>query len=119
MLSPIAAKRGLNIFYSYYVNTNSLQSLEVNISRPGKGHYQISGEVLIGIKYKDGSLYVKVVKAAGLTAVHRNGTSNPYIKVYLLPDRSKECKKKTDVKKKTVNPVYKEAFIVSGLKCCH
>ena len=88
----------------------------MNISRSGKGHYQISGEVLIGIKYKDGSLYVKIVKAAGLTAVHRNGTSNPYIKVYLLPDRSKECKKKTDVKKKTINPVYKQVFRVSGLQ---
>ena len=85
----------------------------MNISRSKKGHYQISGEILIGIKYKDESLYLKIIKAAGLTAVHRNGVSNPYVKMYLLPDRSKESKKKTDIKKKTLDPVYKEVFKVN------
>ncbi len=84
----------------------------MNITRSKKGNYQITGEVLIGIKYTGGFLYLKIVKAAGLSAVHRNGTSHPYIKIYLLPDRSKESKKKTEVKYKSLNPVYKEVFKV-------
>lgn len=84
----------------------------MNISRSKKGNYSISGEILIGIKYSSGILYLKIVKASGLTAVHRNGISNPFIKIYLLPDRSKESKKKTEVKYKSLDPVYKEVFKV-------
>ncbi len=88
----------------------------MNITRSKKGNYQISGEVLVGIKYTNGLLYLKIVKAAGLTAVYRNGVSNPYIKLYLLPDRSKDSKKKTEVKPKSLNPVYKEVFKVSYIR---
>ena len=35
---------------------------------------------------------------------------DPYIKLYLLPDRSKKSKKKSDAKKDTVEPVYNEVF---------
>lgn len=35
-----------------------------------------------------------------------------YVKMYLLPDKSKHSKRKTAVKKKTVNPVYDETFRV-------
>ncbi len=35
---------------------------------------------------------------------------DPYIKLYLLPDRSKRSKKKSDAKKDTVDPVYNEVF---------
>lgn len=88
----------------------------MNISRPKKGHYKITGEILIGIKYIEGFLYLKVIKASGLTAVHRNGVSNPYVKTYLLPDRSKESKKKTVVKRGTLDPVYKEVFKVRHIQ---
>ena len=33
---------------------------------------------------------------------------DPYVKVYLLPDRSKDSKRKTDVIKDDCNPVYDE-----------
>lgn len=35
-----------------------------------------------------------------------------YVKTYLLPDKSAESKRKTTVKKKTLNPVYDETFRV-------
>jgi Ca2+-dependent lipid-binding protein len=36
-----------------------------------------------------------------------------YVKVYLLPDKSKSGKRKTKVKKHTVNPIFDEILKVS------
>ena len=72
----------------------------------GKGDYDITGEVSFGISYKDGHLLVHIDRARGLAAADSNGLSDPYIKTYLLPDKSKHSKKKTDVKRRTLNPVY-------------
>lgn len=37
------------------------------------------------------------------------GTSDPYVKVFLLPDKKK--KYDTKVHKKTLNPVFNETFV--------
>ena len=37
-----------------------------------------------------------------------------YVKVYLLPDRSKAGKRKTKVKKHTLNPLFEEILKVSS-----
>lgn len=37
-----------------------------------------------------------------------SGTSDPYVKVYLLPDKKK--KHETKVHRKTLNPVFNETF---------
>ena len=37
-----------------------------------------------------------------------------YVKVYLLPDKSKSGKRKTKVKKHTLNPVFDEILKVSS-----
>ena len=80
-----------------------------------KGDYDISGEVRFGVFYKDGQLVVHVSRARGLAAADSNGLSDPYIKTYLLPDKSKHSKRKTSVKKKTLDPVYNETLKVGIL----
>ena len=77
----------------------------------GKGDYDITGEVLLGVKYTGQHLEVVVGRARYLVAVKR-GLSSPYIKTYLFPDKSKSTKQKTSVKKKTLNPVYNETLKV-------
>ena len=81
----------------------------------GKGDYAISGEVLVGVHYKDNQLHIHVERARGLAAANHNGYSNPYIKTYLLPDKAKRSKQKTSVKKKTLDPVFNETLIVSHI----
>lgn len=39
-----------------------------------------------------------------------NGLSDPYVKIYLKPDKKKKSKYKTKVKPKTLNPVFNEDF---------
>ena len=80
-----------------------------------KGDYTITGEVLFGVHYKDGRLLVNVERAKGLAATDKGGFSNPYIKTYLLPDKSQHSKRKTDTKKKTLDPVYDQILKVSEM----
>lgn len=40
-----------------------------------------------------------------------NNAANPYIRIYLLPDRSGATKKKTKVMKSTLNPKFDETSV--------
>ncbi|XP_022104457.1 synaptotagmin-like protein 4 isoform X8 [Acanthaster planci] len=51
-----------------------------------------------------GVLYVKVIEARNLVGVRMGGSSNPFVKGYLEPDRSKTGKHKTAVLRGTCNP---------------
>ena len=77
-----------------------------------KGEYEISGQVLVGVYYKDDELHVHVNRASGIAAADCNGSSDPYIKTYLLPDKAKRSKRKTSIQKMTLDPVYNETFKV-------
>ena len=81
-----------------------------------QGGYSITGKLNVGIWYKQSEeqLLVRINHAKGLSAVKENGSSDPYVKVFLLPDKSKLTKRKTTIQKKTLNPVYNETLKV----CC-
>lgn len=53
-------------------------------------------------------LTVGILQAAELPALDMGGTSDPYVKVFLLPDKKK--KYETKVQKKTLNPAFNETF---------
>ena len=101
---PGLSRFGTDISFGSVTSVYSLEG--------GKGDYDISGEVLFGVHYRDGQLLVNVERAKGLAATDKGGFSNPYIKTYLLPDKSKHSKKKTGVKHKTVDPCYGEVLKV-------
>uniref|UniRef100_A0A8D1WHA0 Synaptotagmin-like protein 5 n=1 Tax=Sus scrofa TaxID=9823 RepID=A0A8D1WHA0_PIG len=62
-----------------------------------------------------GILEVFVKEAKNLTAVKSGGTSDSFVKGYLLPDDNKATKHKTLVIKKSVNPQWNHTFMFSGL----
>ncbi len=49
-----------------------------------------------------------IVRAEDLAAMDLGGTSDPYVKLYLMPDRKR--KQETRVHRKTLNPVFNETF---------
>lgn len=49
-----------------------------------------------------------VIQAEELPALDMGGTSDPYVKVYLLPDKKKKFE--TKVHRKTLSPVFNETF---------
>uniref|UniRef100_A0A3Q2XX27 Synaptotagmin 2 n=1 Tax=Hippocampus comes TaxID=109280 RepID=A0A3Q2XX27_HIPCM len=54
-------------------------------------------------------LTVGILQAADLLSMDSGGTSDPYVKVFVLPDKKKKFD--TKVHKKTLNPVFNETFI--------
>ncbi|KAM8927273.1 synaptotagmin-3 isoform 1-T1 [Pelodytes ibericus] len=58
--------------------------------------------------YNTEQLVVKILKALDLPAKDANGFSDPYVKMYLLPDRKKKFQ--TKVHRKTLNPIFNETF---------
>ncbi|XP_063101762.1 synaptotagmin-like protein 5 isoform X1 [Cavia porcellus] len=62
-----------------------------------------------------GILEVFIKEAKNLTAVKSGGTSDSFVKGYLLPDDNKATKHKTVVIKKSVNPQWNHTFLFSGL----
>ncbi|KAG5874244.1 hypothetical protein JTB14_028121 [Gonioctena quinquepunctata] len=54
-------------------------------------------------------LVVKVFEARDLPVKDMNGSCDPYVKLYLLPDRKKKFQ--TKVHRKNQNPVFNETFI--------
>lgn len=67
------------------------------------------GSINFSLKYdyENEALLVNVLKAVDLPAKDLCGTSDPYVKVYLLPDRKKF---QTRVHRKTLNPTFSETF---------
>jgi len=56
-------------------------------------------------------LTVVVLKARNLPKMDITGLSDPYVKIYLLHKEQRISKKKTHVKKRTLNPVFNESFV--------
>ncbi|XP_071135973.1 synaptotagmin-1-like isoform X4 [Mytilus edulis] len=63
--------------------------------------------------FQKGELSVGVIQAADLPGMDMSGTSDPYVKVYLLPDKKKKFE--TKVHRKTLNPVFNETFIFKNV----
>ena len=97
----------------YHTRLDSFSSLSSIYSADGgQADYRISGSVLLGIWHKNETLFAKVVKAKNLAGAKSGGLSDPYVKTYLLPDRSKLTKRKTTIQRKSNDPIYNEVLKV-------
>ncbi|XP_047676039.1 uncharacterized protein syt7a isoform X2 [Tachysurus fulvidraco] len=66
----------------------------------------------VGYSFQDSTLTVKILKGQDLPAKDFSGTSDPFVKIYLLPD--KKHKLETKVKRKNLNPHWNETFLFEG-----
>ncbi|RXM30637.1 Synaptotagmin-7 [Acipenser ruthenus] len=76
--------------------------------RENLGRIQFS----VGYNFQDSTLTVKILKGQELPAKDFSGTSDPFVKIYLLPD--KKNKLETKVKRKNLNPHWNETFLFEG-----
>lgn len=60
-------------------------------------------------------LVVGIIQAADLPALDIGGTSDPYVKVFLLPEKKKKFE--TKVHRKTLNPTFNESFTFKVSLC--
>uniref|UniRef100_A0A8D0GLK8 Synaptotagmin-like protein 4 n=1 Tax=Sphenodon punctatus TaxID=8508 RepID=A0A8D0GLK8_SPHPU len=97
------------------------------------GSQQYKGEIVVSLKYipsakhpgvgggrkgkreEGGELQVWIKEAKNLTAAKSGGTSDSFVKGYLLPLRNKATKRKTPVVKKTLNPHYNHTFVYNNI----
>ncbi|XP_076118625.1 synaptotagmin-like protein 5 [Alosa pseudoharengus] len=93
-------------------STSSLNSMMSVYSETGDyGNARVSGEILLNISYsyKTGALNVMVKECRCLaTGDERKQRTDSYVKTYLLPDKSRQSKRKTSIKPNTTNPVFNE-----------
>ncbi|XP_051566477.1 synaptotagmin-like protein 5 [Myxocyprinus asiaticus] len=100
-------------------DTTSINSMMSVYSETGDyGNVRVSGEILLNItySYKTGALNVLVRECRCLaTGDERRQRTDPYVKTYLLPDKSRQSKRKTSIKNNTTNPVFNEnlRYVVS------
>jgi len=71
------------------------------------------GELLVSVCHQPAAarLTVVVLKARNLPKMDITGMSDPYVKIYLMHKDQRISKKKTHVKKRTLNPVFNESFV--------
>jgi synaptotagmin-1 len=86
--------------------TENMEANEVDGAMPkGLGKIQFS----LDYDFQKGELSVGVIQACDLPAMDMGGTSDPYVKVCVLPDRKQKFE--TKVHRKTLNPIYNETFV--------
>ncbi|KAJ8409870.1 hypothetical protein AAFF_G00209110 [Aldrovandia affinis] len=94
--------------------TSSLNSMMSIYSEAGDyGNASVSGEILLHItySYKTGALNVLVKECRNLAiGDEKKQRTDPYVKVYLLPDKSRHSKRKTSIKSNTANPLFNETL---------
>ncbi|XP_068611168.1 synaptotagmin-10 [Brachionichthys hirsutus] len=75
-----------------------------------KGPVETCGKLSFSLcyDYEEQTLVVRILKALDLPAKDFTGTSDPYVKIYLLPERKKKFQ--TRVHRKNLNPTFDEIF---------
>uniref|UniRef100_A0A7N8YEG3 Synaptotagmin-like 1 n=1 Tax=Mastacembelus armatus TaxID=205130 RepID=A0A7N8YEG3_9TELE len=106
--SSLKTSSSASSLHSSYTLGGSMMSL---FSSGDFGVVEVRGRIQFSLVYdtQKEELQVKVYRCEDIASARKN-RSDPYVKAYLLPDKSSHSKKKTSVKKKTLNPVYDQTL---------
>ncbi|XP_078021274.1 protein piccolo isoform X2 [Epinephelus lanceolatus] len=79
--------------------------------------HPVSGEIQLQIHYDKqlGNLIVHVLQARNLSPRDNNGYSDPFVKVYLLPGRGAENKRRSKHAGKSLNPEWNQTVIYKNI----
>ncbi|XP_018310337.1 synaptotagmin 1 isoform X2 [Mycetomoellerius zeteki] len=111
--------KSVQLLGSTYKDKPDMEELTDNAEEPDEAESKQSEVKLGKLQYKleydfnSNSLAVTVIQAEELPALDMGGTSDPYVKVYLLPDKKKKFE--TKVHRKTLNPIFNETFTFKGV----
>ncbi|XP_063522854.1 synaptotagmin-like protein 3 isoform X2 [Pongo pygmaeus] len=92
----------------------SLISIDSTCTEMGNfDNANVTGEIEFAIRYcfKTHSLEIRIKACKNLAyGEEKKKKCNPYVKTYLLPDRSSQGKRKTGVQRNTVDPTFQETL---------
>ncbi|XP_067674080.1 uncharacterized protein [Haliotis asinina] len=111
-LGSLRGSRG-NLYSSLTDSRESLYSVYSDAGEINFGKIPATGEILFGLdyNYKTGALEIHVKQCKDIAPVDtKRNRSDPYVKTYLLPDKTRSGKRKTKIKKHTLNPTFDEVL---------
>ncbi|KHJ98912.1 C2 domain protein [Oesophagostomum dentatum] len=81
------------------------------------GRGQIFGRIEISLYFShiERQLTVCIERAADLPPRSDGSPRNPYVKVFLLPDRSEKSRRQTSVLAEAISPIWNESFYYQGI----
>ncbi|XP_076036162.1 synaptotagmin-6-like isoform X3 [Oratosquilla oratoria] len=114
-MAACSLKKGkdLGILQPELYRNELTRQASVDSSSGGASDAETAGHLRFSLKYDADieGLVVCVVQATELPVKDVSGSSDPYVKVYLLPDRKKRFS--TKVHRRNLNPVFNETFVFS------
>ncbi|GCC24234.1 hypothetical protein chiPu_0002634 [Chiloscyllium punctatum] len=91
---------------------DSINSINSTCTEPETlDNVNVTGEIELCIRYNFQAVALEIhIKGCKILAYgdEKKNRCNPYVKTYLLPDKSPQSKLKSTVKKNSVNPVFNE-----------
>uniref|UniRef100_A0A8C5DTQ5 Synaptotagmin n=1 Tax=Gouania willdenowi TaxID=441366 RepID=A0A8C5DTQ5_GOUWI len=86
--------------------------VEGDLQKAEKEESERLGDVCLSLRYVPtaGKLTVVILEAKNLKKMDVGGLSDPYVKIHLMQNGKRLKKKKTTIKKNTLNPYYNESF---------
>ncbi|XP_061169240.1 uncharacterized protein LOC133178550 isoform X2 [Saccostrea echinata] len=107
-----ASSRG-NLLSTIADSRESILSFYSNAGEVDYGKIPVTGEICFGLEYnyRTGTLEIQIKQCKGLApADTKRNRSDPYVKTYLLPDKTRGGKRKTRIMKNTLHPVFEQTL---------